>query len=537
MKKKYFLCFLSPLFCFCLGCSILEEDPKTILTPPGYYDTKIGIETLVNACYARLRSNLASGTNMLRLTEQGTDIFESGIDGSINFDNYNISLTAGEITNTWQDYYIGINACNNVTHYIGTAKGMTDSERKIREAEARFLRAYMYYFLIMQFGDVHLTIEATEGVQTEANRTPVSTILDEVIYPDLNFAVENLPSTQPDYGRIDAHGAKFFLSYVLLSDERSAKQQFDQAAQLAVSVIENSNYALQENRFKMFDQDNENNNEILWSIQFSQDESLRGSGNQTHLFFIHKYETNIPGMIRSIQYGRPYTRFKPTQHMSDLYDETIDARYQAYWRDEWYVNSPTATLNLGDTAIYFPKNPWTREQIDSKNYRVYNPESSESLGTGYLRVTNQYYFQLKKFDDTKRTSINETSGTRNWVLFRLAEAYLLAGEAYFRGGNLDDAVKYINILRRNCALPGKESEMEITASDLSVDFILDERARELCGEGKRWYDLKRLGKLLERTMKYNSRASTSMQPYHVLRPIPQSQRDRCSNDYPQNEGW
>lgn len=133
--------------------------------------------------------------------------------------------------------------------------------------------------------------------------------------------------------------------------------------------------------------------------------------------------------------------------------------------------------------------------------------------------------------------MNEEKGTRDWVCFRVAEAYLLAGEAYYRAGDVDNALKYINTLRRNCAIEGKEKEMEISASDLSVDFILDERARELCGEGKRWYDLKRLGKLIERTDLHNKKAHGNMKPFHELRPIPQSQIDRCTNVYPQNPQW
>lgn len=285
--KKIFLTsiiFLSLFF----SCDILGEDPKTILPPDGYYDTKTGIETLVNACYARLRSFTASTTNLLQLTEQGTDIFEAGVDGDVNFDTYNISLTAGQITNVWENCYIGINACNNVTYYIHSVSDMSDSEKNVREAEARFLRAYMYFHLVMQFGDVHLSLEPTVGVQTEANRTPVAQILDEAIYPDLRFAVENLPISQSDYGRIDQYGAKFFLSYVLLSDERSGNTEFEEAARLAASIINESQYALQEKRSLVFDQENDMNNEIIWSLQFSEDESLRENGNQTHMFFVPK---------------------------------------------------------------------------------------------------------------------------------------------------------------------------------------------------------------------------------------------------------
>lgn len=176
-------------------------------------------------------------------------------------------------------------------------------------------------------------------------------------------------------------------------------------------------------------------------------------------------------------------------------------------------------------------------QIDSKNYKVFNPEFSESLGSDYSTVSNRVFLHLKKFDDVKRATMNEEKGTRDWVCFRAAEAYLLAGEAYYRAGDVENALKYINTLRRNCAIEGKEKEMEISASDLSVDFILDERARELCGEGKRWYDLKRLGKLIERTDLHNKKAHGNMKPFHELRPIPQSQIDRCTNVYPQNPQW
>lgn len=534
--KKIILTYLVFSILFS-GCNILDEDPKTVLPPDGYYNTKTGIETLINACYARLRSFTASTTNLLQLTEQGTDIFEAGIDGDVNFDTYNISLTAGQITNVWEDCYIGINACNNVTYFIDQVPNMSDSEKKEREAEARFLRAYMYYHLVMQFGDVHLSLEPTIGVQTEANRTPVNQIFDEVIYPDLRYAVENLPAKQTDYGRIDVYGAKFFLSYVLLSDERSGKPQFEEAARLATSVINESQYTLQAKRAMVFDREYDMNNEIIWSLQFSEDESLREDGNQTHLYFIPKYDANIPGMTRVIEYGRPYARFKPTQFMSDLYDASIDSRYEAYWRDTWYAVMATDKLAVGDTAFYLPKKAWGKSQIDSKNYMVYNPESSENLGVNYQTVNNRIFLQLKKFEDPKRPTVNEARGTRDWICFRVAEAYLLAGEAYYRDGNMDDAVKYINTLRRNCAIEGKEKEMEISASDLSIDFILDERARELCGEGKRWYDLKRLGKLIERTDLHNTKAHGNMKPFHELRPIPQSQIDRCTNVYPQNPQW
>ena len=82
--------------------------------------------------------------------------------------------------------------------------------------------------------------------------------------------------------------------------------------------------------------------------------------------------------------------------------------------------------------------------------------------------------------------------------------------------------------------------MQITVADLNIDFILDERARELSGEYLRWTDLTRTGKLLERVKKYNPVATTLIKDYHVLRPIPQTQIDRTlggATNFPQNAGY
>lgn len=80
--------------------------------------------------------------------------------------------------------------------------------------------------------------------------------------------------------------------------------------------------------------------------------------------------------------------------------------------------------------------------------------------------------------------------------------------------------------------------MDISAGTLSLDFILDERTRELCGENMRWLDLVRTNKLLERVRLHNPEAAPHIQPKHVLRPIPQTQIDAVTtgNRYSQNPG-
>jgi hypothetical protein len=190
-------------------------------------------------------------------------------------------------------------------------------------------------------------------------------------------------------------------------------------------------------------------------------------------------------------------------------------------------------MKIGDTAIYLPTFEMTPAQVASKNYRVINPSE-------VANPANQRYFpSLSKFLDPRRISIQDERGSRDYMVARLAETYLILAEASLKLGDLTEAVSAINVVRRRAAFPGKEAAMEITADQLNMDFILDERARELLGEKHRWFDLKRTGTLIERVKKHNPDAAPNIQPFHVLRPIPADQLDRVTNkdEFKQNDGY
>src|SRR5690606_21242764 len=111
-------------------------------------------------------------------------------------------------------------------------------------------------------------------------------------------------------------------------------------------------------------------------------------------------------------------------------------------------------------------------------------------------------------------------------LARLGETYLIAAEAYFKAGDPGTAADRINVVRRRAAEPGFEDEMEIDAVEVDIDFILDERARELLGEYHRWFDLKRTGTLEEKNLEYNTvvkeLGSNPFAGGKLFRPIPQA---------------
>ena len=138
---------------------------------------------------------------------------------------------------------------------------------------------------------------------------------------------------------------------------------------------------------------------------------------------------------------------------------------------------------------------------------------------------------------------------RPYILFRFAEVYLIAAEAAIKGGATpQDAADMINVLRTRAALKANQTPaqytaavaaQQVTAAQMTIDFLLDERSRELFAEDTRWWDLARTKTLVSRVQLYNTEASAGVQPFNMLRPIPQSQIDLVTEGppYPQNPGY
>jgi starch-binding outer membrane protein, SusD/RagB family len=129
-------------------------------------------------------------------------------------------------------------------------------------------------------------------------------------------------------------------------------------------------------------------------------------------------------------------------------------------------------------------------------------------------------------------------GFKDVILLRMGEVYITLAEAYVRTNQVDKAVNTITDLRKRTLIPGREEEMKVTASDMNIDFILEEGARELGCELNRWYMLKRSGKLVEWVKKHNPDISL-IQDYHIYRPLPQDALYEVSNldQFVQNKGY
>jgi SusD family. len=339
-------------------------------------------------------------------------------------------------------------------------------------AEAKFLRALYFFDLVRLYGDIPLPLEETKTASNTADRAPKAAVYDAIV-ADLLAAEAALPATQSQYGRATKGAARHLLALVYLT--RSAPGDMALAATEAKAVIADPQYKLVPTWKDLWDITKEKNSEVVFAVQYTTDPLLADGGNSFHLYFTMQYEV-FPGMVRDIPNGRAFKRFRPTNWLLNLWDRSKDARYDDGFQTVWITNKATTKLNVGDTAIYMPGvNTLTIDSLKHK-YTTVSPKD----------YTDAAFPTLNKFLDGTRLALNDTAGGKDFYVARLAETYLIAAEALYRDGNAAAAVPYVNAVRERAAKKTvSPALMDVTAADLSIDFFLDERSRELAGEQMR----------------------------------------------------
>jgi hypothetical protein len=342
----------------------------------------------------------------------------------------------------------------------------------------------------------------------------------------------------------------------------------------------------------------QNHKEFIFTVQFSytqRDNDADGSlqYNYLHLVYGSQYDnanTGV-GIPRDLNNGRPFRRLKPTQYELSLWgqryagtpgaSDILDTRFDGTFQTVWYATVggqknpvgvcptdpfPTNTtpqfvactsnqvVNVGDTTIMYANYDVDSLRRKSSKYTIRTTcpaglaDPSVYCGNNFSE-NNGYigwdrYPVLKKFQDNARTGgFNDQNGGKVQVVFRLGEVYLIAAEAALQLNDPATAAAMINVLRTRAASPAHKADpaFQVTAGDITLDFIMDERERELAGEMSRWYDMVRPGPdyFVARVAKWNPKAQPNVQPRHALRPIPQSQIDGVVSGpaYPQNPGY
>ncbi|REG92833.1 RagB/SusD family nutrient uptake outer membrane protein [Algoriphagus antarcticus] len=513
-----------------------------------YMNTSKGLEDGVNAAYTSLRAwyGTERGHNM---TEFGTDIYTNGADGSWKFMNtYTNEFDSqnGQVRQLWDEFYSGINTCNAIIERAPNVTGIPEATKKIRVAEAKFIRAHHYFIMVQLFGAVDLQLAETIVPTRKVSRATVSEVYSAII-ADLEEAIPDLEGTKVSvqYGRATRAAAQNLLGKVYLTRATSEAKQTDDFAKaetLFTSVVAYG-FTLMPQYSMIHQFGNERNDEVIWSIQYTRDPLTNGGGNNSHVFFLMEYDTQA-GMRRDTQNGRPFKRFRLTPFaLNTVFGERVnDSRYKASFIDVFFSNrpgtfntsfdlsKPSVTYAEGDTSIFIPGFEMSLADRAKKKYQVLVPS----------RYDERLFPGLKKHLDPGRADLTQFEGGRDFIAMRLGETYLALAEAQLKQGKVAEATATLNVVRRRAAFSGKADAMEITAAQMTMDFLMEERARELTGEQFRWLDLKRWGVLVERVKLHNAQAAPNIKDFHVLRPIPQNQIDRAEggpSGFPQNTGY
>jgi hypothetical protein len=578
MKKLKYIPIAAALFSAATMSSCnkqLEEYNPAGSTADAVWSTPAGFLTAVNAAYYEQRYWYGKEDGSM-LAEAGTDIWFATGKGTyakelFKYEAY--TSAQGSTKSAWESLWRGINQCNAGIDRIDQA-GFTDpNEKNMRLAELRFLRAFYYWHIVETWGGVMLRTHETDAVLLTATRSTPEQFYDLMI-GDLEFAKDYLPvKWEPEYSRATKKAAMGMLARVYLyrASYGDATSWYTKARDMAKYVIDNKTalgtdlWATPADMWKVAN--NKRNKEGLYIISNSSTNTISsydGNANRIHMWYVPYYTSRL-GLTRSLDYDREdERRFMPTDRFLQLFNENIDARYEASFQEVWLCNKaytwtaadaakygkPASIVNtvmkVGDTALVIRKNSLPGVDKSALPYILLDRDSLFNLATNdtILPYNANLYPALKKFMDPTRASADARQSYMDIFPVRFAEMYLIAAEAEFRLGNSGNAAAYINVLRTRAAKSGQVAAMQVSASDITVDFILDERARELCGEFQRWFDLKRMLKTTDGTawmsrIKTYNPDITGILPYHMLRPVPLSELTALTNrdEFKQNPGY
>jgi starch-binding outer membrane protein, SusD/RagB family len=542
------------VFLFLASCQdFLEEENRSNMVSDEYYGTAEGYDKLVNAAYSTLRTVYREPW----LFAAGTDLFVEGRDVQPKGISEYRELTPeeGSVETFYRNAYAAIQVCNTALYF--NDKTASTPNLAARKGEVQFLRAYYYFLLVQHFGGVALVTDRFTEPLPGFERSSAQEVYAFII-SEMEAALAQVPENPSEFGRVSKRAVRHFLAKVYLTrgyEAFGSTQDFTQAATLADAAI--AGQALSISFEDLFFPGNERNAEVLFSIQYdpgSIQNPQSGGHNQNYWFGPYM---GGQGAVQGYP-QRSYT-LMPTLYLFDVFTQQ-DARFEATFMIEYYqryydyYDKRNERENLNVRFYYAPK--WASSPADIAAWRAANPTRrngaqvipySPAWEASSSTTLDNAVPAVKKFDDP-RAVFGNSSGTRDIYLARLGETYLIAAEAYYKLGDNPTAAQRINEVRRRAAKPGTEAMMLITPAQVTIDFILDERARELAGEYLRWFDLKRTGTLMDRTRLYNrdirnwyNRGIDPFQgaggAFKILRPIPSRALLLNEGAFEQNPGF
>lgn len=605
MKKEIIFLFLALFFTSCQD--FLDEKSKSQMTED-YYNTENGLYSGVASVYSVCRELYREP--MFRLNYYG-DLVENASSMNVSYDQA-ANVGWGTLNDVFSAIHKGIMIINRLENIIGENPG--DRTKEIYLAELRFLRAHFYQIQVEVWGRYGHFQEKVYNEFDEdmlnINQKSVEFFYTQIL-EDIDFAIEKLPpkSEINEIGRVSQGAAKALKARILLaiagyshSDYMnepeynlysklkfsSLESLYIEAKNLALSVINDYGYSMEDEYEKVFDAYNKSSDEVIWAIQWTTDKMFNDPPQYFHRPGIGRtcetlvMNVNVDGTTtsstksltvtrlneegksfiysmpcHSMYYGREYRHIMPNFHWITMYsdkDKRQTSNFETlYFRIDDDVAPPR---DMTDTVCYMPIRPITLDEdkkysdwvasgdpnayyLDGLN-EVFDMDDpfSEYYG-GPLKHRSRYY-SLKKFYDRSRTEMGkQNEGCANAIVIRLPEMYLIVAECNYKL-NLGEEAVYAALTPIWERAFDNSKDVEVYKKGVDIDFIIDEYERELGMEFNTFFILKRTRKLVERIKKYNPKSREEsidniqrwkdyVNENHYIKPLPLNQVNNFKN--------
>ncbi|ALL06738.1 starch-binding protein [Pedobacter sp. PACM 27299] len=513
-------------------------------------------------------------------------------DANLNSDDFN------KVGWYWENSFTAIRQANTIITRIDVPKYASDAERNAILGAAYFFRAYYYYRLVHQFGDVPLLLNDLDAPKADFYSTKREVILEKM-RTDLEFA-QTWVTDNVNKGEVTKGAVSHLLTKVNL-----ALGKFDDAIVSATNVIGGGKYGMMTTRFGSTAGDATKN--VVWDLHRMDNKAI--GANKEALFLVidrEAFQGFTPNGSQLMRNTVPAWHFAnlrtPTgsgiQAITDAVGAEIPltkmygrgiGRYRGtpystkyIWTDQTdYRHAKGMWMDMTDLVYNNPALKTSKLQADKdlfgKPLQQYTDANVATVFQNGALDTIRHWFgwpHYKVFINSTNALANDPywsppRGTNtDWYVFRLAETYLLRAEAYYWKGDLASAMSDINVVRARA-----NATLLTDISKINIGTILDERARELFWEEPRKTELTRIAYIFAMTGKsayngktYNLNAFSDQNffydrimekndfyknnvrtlqgvnyriaPYHVLWPVPASaQRFNTEGHINQNKGY
>lgn len=535
------------------GCNekeILKEVPLDFASPENSFINIGDFNSAVNSLYDLTRGTLSSGEFRPLDYVYGTDIGYNGAQQlNERFGSYPATLTPiSEIPLFhWQRYYKIISSANIILNRMQKAS-LSEAEKKAIEAETRLFRGHAYRNLAHLFGGVPIELEEVSTPKTNYIRASREEVYKQAA-ADLEFAAANLPNiNQVKDGKVSIPAANHLLAEVYICLKR-----YDDAIKVATAVITNPNLALMKQRFGSLAKEP---GDVYWDL-FRRYNQNRSVGN-TEGIWVFQYEMDVQGgvvqssalagpMLERDHSPRPYSfpykdptgvlpflqlgvsdytggrgigRLRGTNHLN-----------YGIWKDDWNDMRNSEYNFVRDVKFNNPASAWYGKKLSEfrTTFRKTLDDTIRNFYPYQSKVTTPGQHPTELYVNATLKTLNASAAGTTYsdqYYIRLSETYLLRAEAYLGKGDAALAAADINVVR------ARANAKPVSAGSVTIDYILDERMRELGVEERRRLTLNRLGLLYERTRKYCNGHPTAakfgvdVEPHNNLFPIPYSEIER-----------